>query len=77
MAEFDLVVRRARCATAADVFDADIGIRDGVIVALGNALAAGKEKLMQQGAGYCLAALMVTAIWISRRPMALKWLTIS
>ena len=49
MAEFDLVVRRARCATAADVFDADIGIRDGVIVALGNALAAGKEEIDAAG----------------------------
>ncbi|RUR43634.1 dihydropyrimidinase [Vreelandella populi] len=49
MAEFDLVVRRARCATAADVFDADIGIRDGVIVALGSALAAGKEEIDAAG----------------------------
>lgn len=38
--ELDLVVRNARVATAADVFDCDIGIRDGRIVALAQGLAA-------------------------------------
>ena len=33
---FDRVVRNAHCVTAADVFDCDIGIKDGVIVALGS-----------------------------------------
>ena len=36
--DFDLVVRNARVATAADEFACDIGIRDGVIVALGRDL---------------------------------------
>jgi len=35
MSEFDLVIRNARCATAADVFSADIAITDGRIVSLG------------------------------------------
>ncbi|SDM29509.1 dihydropyrimidinase [Franzmannia pantelleriensis] len=49
MAEFDLVIRRARCATAADVFEADIGIRDGVITALGSGLAEGLEEIDAAG----------------------------
>ncbi len=32
---FDLVIRNARCASSSDVFNADIGIRDGRIAALG------------------------------------------
>jgi dihydropyrimidinase len=36
----DLVIRRARVATAADVFDADIGIADGRILALAQGLPA-------------------------------------
>ena len=35
---FDLIVRRARVATASDVFTADIGVRDGRIVALAEVL---------------------------------------
>lgn len=34
MAEYDIVIRNARVATASDVFDADIGISGGTIVAL-------------------------------------------
>lgn len=33
MTDFDLVVRNAHVATAADVFDADIGVKDGAIAA--------------------------------------------
>ena len=32
---FDLVIRNARCASSSDVFNADIGIRDGRIAELG------------------------------------------
>lgn len=35
MTKMDLVLRNARCATAADTFDCDIGVRDGVIRQLG------------------------------------------
>ena len=38
MSEFDLVVRGGRVATASDAFDADIGVKDGTIVALGTGL---------------------------------------
>jgi len=44
-AAYDLVLRRARVATAADVFDADIGVRGGRIVALGEGLAAGAREI--------------------------------
>ncbi|MCZ0925664.1 dihydropyrimidinase [Vreelandella janggokensis] len=49
MNDFDKVIRHARCATAADVFEADIGIRDGIIVALGKGLAAGREEIDAAG----------------------------
>lgn len=42
--EFDLVVRNARVATASDIFDADIAIRDGKIVQLGAHLPAGARE---------------------------------
>ncbi len=40
---FDLVIRGGTIATASDVFDADIGIRDGRIAALGENLAGAEE----------------------------------
>lgn len=46
---FDLVIRRADVATAADRFDADIGIKDGKIAALGVGLAAGNEEIDAAG----------------------------
>ncbi len=49
MSEFDLIVRNARCATAADVFDADIAIRDGRIAALGRKLPPGREEIDAAG----------------------------
>ena len=49
MKALDLVVRRARVATAADVFDADIGIADGRIVALGQGLPAGAREIDAAG----------------------------
>jgi dihydropyrimidinase len=45
----DLVIRRARVATAADTFDADIGISGGRIVLLGNSLPAGRRELDAAG----------------------------
>ena len=36
--QLDLVIRRGRVATASDCFEADIGIKDGRIVLLGQAL---------------------------------------
>jgi dihydropyrimidinase len=48
-ASFDLVVRRARVATAADTFDCDIGIRQGRIVQLGADLPAGAREIDAAG----------------------------
>jgi dihydropyrimidinase len=48
---FDLIVRRARVATASDVFSADIGISGGRIVALAEALAAGQATQEIDAAG--------------------------
>ncbi len=42
---FDLVLRNARATTSADIFDCDIGIRDGRIVALGQGLAGGAREI--------------------------------
>ncbi|MCB2004335.1 MAG: dihydropyrimidinase [Rhodoferax sp.] len=47
--DFDLVIRRARVATASDTFDSDIAIRDGRIVQLGAGLAAGQREIDAAG----------------------------
>ncbi|MDP4302350.1 dihydropyrimidinase [Leptothrix discophora] len=47
--DFDLVLRRARVATASDVFDADIGIRDGRIAMLGHGLGPGRQEIDAAG----------------------------
>jgi dihydropyrimidinase len=46
---FDTVVRHGRVATATDDFTADIAIRDGRIVALGEGLAAGAHEIDASG----------------------------
>lgn len=43
--EFDRVIRNGTVATASDVFKADVGIRDGRIVALASGMAACKEEI--------------------------------
>jgi len=45
MPEFDLVVRNGTIATAADIFTADIGVKDGRIVTLGTRLDAGAREI--------------------------------
>lgn len=49
MEEFDLVVRGGTLASAAEVFEADIGIRDGRIAALGHGLGRGREEIPAKG----------------------------
>ncbi|MCW5635306.1 MAG: dihydropyrimidinase [Rubrivivax sp.] len=49
VSSLDLVVRRARVATAADTFDADIGIQDGRILQLGGGLPAGRREIDAAG----------------------------
>ena len=49
MTALDLVIRKARAATAADVFDCDIGITGGRIVALGQDLPAAARTIDAAG----------------------------
>ena len=49
MSRFDLVIRGGTVVTAADRFPADIGIRDGRIVALGDSLDRAEEELDASG----------------------------
>lgn len=46
---YDMVIRGGRVATASDDFVADVGIRDGRIVALGDKLADGKAEIDAEG----------------------------
>ena len=49
MDNFDLVIRGGKVATAADVFHADIGIKDGKIVALADGLAKSANEIDAAG----------------------------
>ncbi len=46
MPELDLLLRNARVATAGDAFTADIGVREGRIVMLGEGLKAGAREIL-------------------------------
>ena len=45
MANFDLVIRNGTVATAADTFGADVGVKDGRVVALGENLGPGGAEI--------------------------------
>jgi len=47
--EFDLTIRNGRISTASDTYHADIGVRDGVIVAIGSGLAPGARDIDAAG----------------------------
>lgn len=47
--EFDLTIRNGRISTASDTYHADIGVRDGIIVAIGSGLAPGKRDIDATG----------------------------
>ena len=49
MDPFDTVVRNGLIATACDTMTADIGIRDGQVVALGQGLARGRDEIDASG----------------------------
>jgi dihydropyrimidinase len=49
MSNFDLVIRNGTVATAADTFQADVGVKDGRIVALGEKLGGGSEEIDAAG----------------------------
>jgi dihydropyrimidinase len=49
MQDFDMVVRNGTVATASDTVQADVGIRDGCVVALGQGLARGRDEIDAKG----------------------------
>src|SRR4051812_31789877 len=49
MSDLDLVVRNADIVTAADRFTADIGVRDGAVVALAAALPGARTEIDARG----------------------------
>lgn len=49
MPAFDLIIRSGTIATASDSYEADIGIRDGRIVAIGEALSGAEEVVDARG----------------------------
>jgi dihydropyrimidinase len=49
MADFDLVIRNGTVATASDVFESDVGIKDGQVVALAKGLGAGAREIDATG----------------------------
>ena len=49
MAAYDLVVRGGTVATATDIGEADVGVADGRIVALGLGLDPGREEIDARG----------------------------
>ncbi|MBL8697104.1 MAG: dihydropyrimidinase [Alphaproteobacteria bacterium] len=49
MADFDLVIRGGKVATASETFEADIGVRGGKIVALGAGLDKGRSEIDARG----------------------------
>ena len=77
MTDFDLVIRNGTIATAADVFAAEIGIRDERIVALGTGLGAGREEIDAPGCSYCPAGSMRIVTSISPRRTGRSARTIS
>ena len=49
MSDFDLVIRNGTIATAADIYEADIGVCDGQIVAIGRNLSMGAKDIDAKG----------------------------
>ena len=49
MTDFDLVIRNGRIATAADVFDCDIGVKGGAIAALARGLPKAQQEIDAAG----------------------------
>lgn len=49
MSSFDTVIHGGRIATASDVFDADIGIKDGRIAAIAEKLSGGERRIDASG----------------------------
>jgi N-acyl-D-aspartate/D-glutamate deacylase len=65
MAAFDTVIRHGTIATASETYKADVGIRDGRIVAIGEALADADEVVDATPTCSCCPEAS-TATFISR-----------
>lgn len=55
MSNYDLIIQNGTVATAADVFQADIGIKDGKIVQIGQSLS-GAARTIDASGKYVLQA---------------------
>jgi dihydropyrimidinase len=49
VSDYDLVIRCGTLASAAEVFEADIGIKDGTVAAIGRNLLHGAEEISGRG----------------------------
>lgn len=49
MSNYDLIIQNGTVATAADVFQADIGIKDGKIVQIGQSLSGAARTIDASG----------------------------
>jgi urease alpha subunit len=77
MDRFDLVIRGGTVATACETMNADIGIRDGRVVALGQGLAGGRDEIDAGGLLVLPAASMPIATSTSRWATDCAWPTTS
>jgi dihydroorotase-like cyclic amidohydrolase len=62
VSNYDLIIQNGTVATAADVFQADIGIKDGKIVQIGQSLS-GAARTIDASGKYVLPGGIDIAIW--------------
>nr|WP_246713846.1 hypothetical protein [Rhizobium leguminosarum] len=62
MSNYDLIIQNGTVATAADVFQADIGIKDGKIVQIGQNLS-GAARTIDASGKFVLPGGIDIAIW--------------
>ncbi|MGV1836119.1 dihydropyrimidinase [Rhizobium rhizogenes] len=65
MSDFDLIIQNGTVATASDVFNADIGIRNGKIVQIGESLS-GAERIIDASGKYVLPGGIDSHVHISQ-----------
>ena len=56
MSNFDLIVKNGQIATAADIYTADIGVKDGMITQIGTDLETGTDTGRRFGKTMVLAS---------------------
>jgi dihydroorotase-like cyclic amidohydrolase len=62
VSDYDLIIQNGTVATAADVFQADIGIKDGKIVQIGQSLS-GAARTIDASGKFVLPGGIDIAIW--------------